>query len=239
MPLIGAAGVLVLPRKRAPSPRGEVGIASSDILLHGVELTSWGVKEPGEFQPHRLFDEAQRDSQLSEYCAALARQEPEHAGRMVHVPRTPGVSNLPAQGPSMRMLGLDPRRREECPICAEAWSKFTETRSHDGAGSVAPAAPAPVRRRGGTTTAKQGKMHSVRCAWAWFQQNLTAQLCALRFDVRNEGQPRSSPPSPSTVLPPPINDVVQHWRQQKLKADREAAKERTGKSGDPAVAAER
>merc|ERR1712203_854567 len=67
----------------------------------------------------------------------------------------------------------------------------------------------PGRRVAATS---KRKMHSLRCNWAWFQQNLCANLCALRFD--EHGNCRPSPPSPSTVLPPAMADVWQHWRQK-------------------------
>lgn len=218
LPQIGAAGVLVLPIRRSPSPcRSERGLNCSDVLLE--ELTGWERGDASELQPSRLFDESRRSAVLREYVDVLAGEDA--CVRVVQVPMESTQPPLPAHGPNLRELWLDPKRREDCPICAETWIKFTEAL---GQGVPVPtaavaAAPAPVRRRGSGAPAR-GKMHSVRCTWSWFQQNLCSQLRALRFDVV-KGQARSSPPSPSSVLPPPISEVVQYWRQQKVKADRE------------------
>lgn len=74
---------------------------------------------------------------------------------------------------------------------------------------------------------RKQKMHSVQCNWAWpgavkgfrvsaaaerFQQNLCATLRSLRFDAATQ-LPRPSPPSPGSVLPPPMPDVLQYWRR--------------------------
>ena len=45
-----------------------------------------------------------------------------------------------------------------------------------------------------------------------FQQNLCATLRSLRFDAATQ-LPRPSPPSPGSVLPPPMPDVLQYWRR--------------------------
>merc|ERR1712060_903190 len=57
----------------------------------------------------------------------------------------------PAQGPSLLQLAKDPRRREECPVCAAEWS-----RAVDQSGQPSEVPSAPSRRR---VLPGKGKMH--------------------------------------------------------------------------------
>jgi len=252
LPIVGAAGVLVLP-SRATASDGRSGRRTCeetldfdccDIALASLgsaELSGWGPDcNADDSSFDRLFDRATRERELSEYVAAETK-----TGVCPRAPSIPvglamdqlralaaeGAPPRPSVGPGLLELARDPRRREECPLCAAEWGRAIEQLGFQP--DAAEPLSVPTRRRGGVG---KGKMHSLRCTWAWFQQNLSASLCALRFDA--QGCPRHRPSSPSTVLPPPIADVWQYWRQkggrsERDKADRAAAATERLMRGEP------
>jgi hypothetical protein len=73
-------------------------------------------------------------------------------------------------------------------------------------------------------------MHSIRCTWAWFQQNLCTSLCQLRFDAQENARPVPIPLN--RFLPPPMMDVWNFWKQKGTQRDRDFKAERLLK-GEP------
>lgn len=243
--MVGAAGVLVLPRRsQAPEnkerKKGEVvDLSDVHLLVGNSELLGWEA-EKEELSAWKLFDASSVDRSLSEYVAAEVGPRPEPspsgvppasaaAAEEVKAVTANHAPSKPCQGPSLFDLARDSRRREECPVCAAEWKEAVQGLQEGrlpvdkgGGMEIAMRGRGPVARRG-----NKAPMHSLNCNWAWFQQNLCALLCSLRFDPR--GDPRPSPPSPSTVLPPPMPDVLQHWRQ---KGPRTSIVDRSGR-GEP------
>mmetsp|Transcript_66805 Transcript_66805/g.110591 ORF Transcript_66805/g.110591 Transcript_66805/m.110591 type:complete len:802 (+) Transcript_66805:609-3014(+) len=238
LPVIGAAGVLVLPK------RPGFNCANADKedawLFTADQLSGWGLDCEREdlANPERLMDAARRDKVLAEYAANDPSVLTSDASEVVPSKQellavNEGQAPSPVQGPSLLQLLVDPKRREECPVCAAEWRRVVkELGSTTVSKETVEAVPAPIRRR---TAAGKVKMHSVRCAWAWFQQNLSASLCGLRFD--SQGVAVLHPPPASRVLPPPIMDIWNYWRQKggrSEKTDRANVSERLTR-GESAV----
>lgn len=237
LPVIGAAGVLVLPKRPGINGAANPSLTEEDSWLFGEELSGWGADCEREdlAAPERLMDLAQRDRLLAEYVASDPSGSGPDSSEAIPslqdlLAATDGTAPSPLQGPSLLQLSQDPKRREECPVCAAEWRRVIKELGT--AKEAAEAAPAPIRRRAATG---KGKMHSVRCAWAWFQQNLSVSLRSLRFDA--QGVARQYPQPASRVLPPPIMDIWNYWRQKggrSEKTDRANTSDRLMR-GDSAV----
>jgi hypothetical protein len=222
LPLIGAAGVLVLP-KRLGRNSSKSNLEDDPFQLGREELTGWGWECQREDQSSdKLLDAAHREKRFKEY---VERADPKSTDDAMEQPPMEELKALaaespapnPLQGPGILQLAMDPKRREECPVCNAEWKSAlrqlgaaagTSISKRDGEG-------ASTRRRNITG---RGKMHSIRCTWTWFQQNLTDALCALRFD--SQGNPRQFAPSPNRILPLPMMDVWNHWKQRGTRTDR-------------------
>lgn len=246
LPMVGAAGVLVLPKR----PRTELqeALDPNDISfsLLGGPVAGWGPACDREDNvPHRLFEMSRAERVFSQYATVETGIAAKEMARKLEQPDLEQLKHLameqypvrPSQGPGLLQLALDPQRRDECPVCAAEWGqavRYLQAASLGEAGQTAAvvAAMGPGGSgmagfsglgggnfRRGAVNAKSKKMHSLRCTWAWFQQNLSSNLRLLRFD--ENGAPRASPPSPSTVLPPPIADVWQYWGKKGTKLERE------------------
>lgn len=256
LPMVSATGVLVLPWRPNRRTSNKSGGAQNEVvatdlddvvlkMLGDGDLAGWGPDcDREDWRSDRLFDAAQTAKHFAEYVAneaggrtaATSSSTPQRQWDVEQVKAlAPDVQPAkPAQGPGLLELARDPRRREECPVCAAEWSRALEQLNPN-----APVPPkggevdrGPMRRY---TTGKRGKMHSLRCNWLWFQQNLCTSLCALRFDA--QGAPRPLPPSPSTVLPPAMPDVWHYWKQKGGRGDRERVAATTDRMtrGEPAV----
>lgn len=239
LPMVGAAGVLVLPRradvapsskvKQAPNAEGEEDVVA---LLGNEELFGWVHDTEAEDRaPHRLYDAHMAARKFKKYVAEecsssdLPRPSNEQPIDMerVRVFTAELPPSKPAQGPGILQLAHDPRRREECPVCAAEWSQAMACIAEGRPPPEKEAIPTMGRRQ----SVSKRKMHSLRCNLAWFQQNLCSALCALRFDTK--GAARPSPPSPGRILPPPMSDIWQYWKKTGRASDnrdRQAASER-------------
>lgn len=239
LPMVGAAGVLVLPRradvapsskvKQAPNAEGEEDVVA---LLGNEELFGWvHDTEVEDRAPHRLYDAHMAARKFKKYVAEecsssdLPRPSNEQPIDMerVRVFTAELPPSKPAQGPGILQLAHDPRRREECPVCAAEWSQAMACIAEGRPPPEKEAIPTMGRRQ----SVSKRKMHSLRCNLAWFQQNLCSALCALRFDTK--GAARPSPPSPGRILPPPMSDIWQYWKKTGRASDnrdRQAASER-------------
>lgn len=249
LPMVGAAGVLLMPlraRNKAQA-QGRPGAAGASLALKGFEAVDaaedfmgWGEGIQAQ-APLRLYDEELQGLQLAEYVAAetglaggggsdgdgnedttepvepLTWEQLQQVQALVGGARAP----TPKDGPSIVMLAKDPKRREECPVCAAEWSTalrqigvVAPMPSAAQAAAAAEAASQAASRRSTLATTGRGrvKMHSVLCTWRWFQQNLCASLCAMRFD--EHGNPRVRCTSPLAFLPPAMYDVWHHWKQK-------------------------
>jgi len=226
LPLMGAAGVLVLPRRFTAHYTGR-GAGENDLLSFGKEeMTGWGFDcEREELSADRLLEAARRDKQFVEYtsgnCSSevteLANLDPESMHELQELSFEQAGSNwTPSQGPTLMQLALQPKRREECPVCNQEWTKAVSQLSTNVEGADAEqssqggqAEASNMRRRSVATG--RAKMHSVQCCWLWYQQNLCKTLCNLRFDAN--GLMRNCPVAPNRVLPPPMMEVCIHWKQ--------------------------
>lgn len=238
LPMVGAAGVLVLPRradavqssklKQCSKAEGEDDVVA---LLGDAELFGWVHDTEAEDRvAHRLFDAHVAAKKFTKYVAEECSsrnlpwpsQEPVDVGKLRELTAEQQPSK-PAQGPALLQLAHDPRRREECPVCSAEWSQAMSCIAEGRPPPEKEALPAVGRRQ----NMSKKKMHSLRCNWAWFQQNLCASLCGLRFDAK--GAARPSPPSPGRILPPPMFDIWQYWKKTGRSSetrDRQAASER-------------
>jgi len=251
--MVGAAGVLVMPHrpqgKNRAAPGSEV-VDPTDVALgfagggSGCDLLGWGEGEEQEPESFRLYDNARRERRFSQYLAAEipeaqpgtgpARSPPPSARtreppswELVKALTAEAHPTKPKEGPNLVQLAKDPRRREECPICAAEWNQALrqlslkeEAAQIDG---TEVEAPPPIARR--CNNNRKTKMHSLRCNWLWFQQSLSTSLCALRFD--DKGDPRPRPSSPGSVLPPPMYDVWHYWRQKSGRSNGDRDRERS------------
>lgn len=235
LPLMGAAGVLVLPKHAMDMSR--CARYDDDLIHFGKEeLDGWGAEcAREELSGDRKLDAAYHEKHFHEYVVRGASQEavsewtdPENLAQLKELmaeereSRGTGISNAPAQGPTLVQLAFQPKRREECPVCHAQWLTAvrqlgkeegeTSARgpSERGETQDLTRAQSSARRR---TMGGRPKMHSTRCCWAWFQQNLCNTLCLLRFDA--QGVQRMVPMNPNKVLPPPIMDVWSHWKQKR------------------------
>lgn len=224
LPMVGAAGVLVLPRRQAEKApekvpeksrkKAQVDFTDLVALLADEELDGWGGAEEPAWQ---LFERRKEQQNFHRYvedsvasCGADA--EPELDMEQVRTLTLDQPAAKPSQGPGIRQLAQEPARREECPVCQAEWIVALRCMQE---GKPPPEKEAlalqPVKKQPNSAK-KYQKMHSIQCNWAWFQQNLCSMLCSLRFD-KSTAAPRPSPPSPSSVLPPPMPDVVQYWKK--------------------------
>lgn len=222
LPMVGAAGVLVLPKrhqtveKPPEKPKKKIQVDFSDLamLLAEEELDAWGASEEQPWQHFHRRNQQQNFNRYVEESVASggAAADVEVDMEQVRCLTMEEPVSKPAQGPGIRQLAQEPARREECPVCNAEWAAavrcMAEGRSPP-AKEVLSLVPAKKQLSMGR---KYQKMHSVQCNWAWFQQNLTSILCSLRFDPKSSA-PRPSPPSPSSVLPPPMPDVLQYWKK--------------------------
>lgn len=224
LPVVGAAGVLVLPRRkvdsRGPSEEDDRIFAALDDPFSFV---GWGFEcELQDASPDRIFEQARVEKRFAEYLSAEAagstaaadtgmqRQELQSLPMEVMQELAADLGqHRPAQGPSILQLARDPKRREECPACANEWLRMAEQVQSMGVVETSAAIP---RRR---ATAAKSKMHSVRCNWMWFQTSLTSMLSSLRFD--EHGDARSHVPAPHSVFPPAMADVWQFWKGKATK----------------------
>lgn len=248
LPMVGAAGVLVLPRradaaqssklKQGSKTEGEDEVAS---WFGDSELFGWVHDTEAEDRvAHRLHDAHVAAKKFAKYVAKECSssslpsplEEPVDLDQLREF-TAEQLPSKPAQGPGLLQLANDPRRREECPVCSAEWSQAMACIQEGRPPPEKDALPAQGRRQ----SISKKKMHSLRCNWAWFQQNLCASLCGLRFDAK--GSARPSPPSPGRILPPPMFDIWQYWKKNGRSSesrDRQAASERLTR-GESAVAA--
>lgn len=219
LPLMGAAGVLVLPKRIADESRSCRGAEEDDLLSYGrEELAGWGF-EREELSGDRLIDAALRESHFSEYVTCSTEGEHIDHAALEQLRELSTEQSTPLRGPSLIQLAYDPKRREECPVCNAEWSGAIRQlgKCEEGATDVkgsprnGEAAKIPSARRSTIVTGR-GKMHSTRCCWAWYQQNMSSMLCSFRFDA--QGGMRQISVNPNRVLPPPIMDVWLHWKQK-------------------------
>lgn len=225
LPVVGALGVLVLPR----GPHLEAGERVDDLVHFDGTFGGWEEEAVVDScaAAARLYDLDVRERGLANYAkkrTCARRQSPEVQAKVEAL--SAEAEPNPLQGPSLRQLLHEPKRRDECPVCANEWQRAME--------QVRSAAPneGPAAHVGGRRRSHRGKMHSVHCCWTWFQENQMERLCALRFE--SDGTPRLSPGVLNKVLPPAMMDVCQHWRQSRGRVDREqSAAERLAK-GEPA-----
>lgn len=232
LPLVGVAGVLVLPRMPIKGIAEYEDDRSEQIrlLFDGEDLCDWG--DDWEEPPlERFFDESWREKRLADYVAAEAKPSRSSSSAALPLQQLKALADTlpppsPAAGPGLLTLARNPRRREECPVCATEWRRALEDLGED-VPEPRPSESVPAVRRRAVSRGSV-RMHSIRCHWAWFGENLASRLCALRFEP-STGAPRPSPPSPSTVLPPPMLEVWQHWRTSKgqAKTDRERVAQAT------------
>eukprot|EP00746_Dinoflagellata_sp_MGD_P000377 gnl/MRDRNA2_/MRDRNA2_100685_c0_seq1.p1 gnl/MRDRNA2_/MRDRNA2_100685_c0~~gnl/MRDRNA2_/MRDRNA2_100685_c0_seq1.p1 ORF type:complete len:461 (-),score=67.74 gnl/MRDRNA2_/MRDRNA2_100685_c0_seq1:210-1592(-) len=219
------------PAVSTPKAQGRDGnkLSSSTFLME--EATLWDGPLCGWENDclrflHGRFDERERDARSEEKASrgptwsigACAEDLPLSLQQItVEVPRAPPC---PANGPHLLDLAMDPARRTECPLCAEQWNraqalakqgKNVETEAKD--------APKVHERVGGQ------RMHSVKCTYAWLGLSLMVTLRNLRFDP-DTGEPMTEWRPLEDVLPPPIADVTQYWRQHR----RALARAETGKT---------
>lgn len=238
----------------------DLGGISLDFIDANTDVLGWGPECEKEVRlPFRLLDATEEERSLVRYICAETGNSPTAsasaaAGSASGAPsprdEQPDIEQVralaaeapvmkPKEGPGLLQLAKDPRRREECPVCAAEWSQALRqlniaVECKDNDGEADKMSPASLSRRFAPT--KKSKMHSLRCNWLWFQQSLSTPLCALRFD--ETGDPRPRPGSPSSVLPPAMYDVWHYWRQKSGgRGDREhgraAATERLVR-GEPA-----
>mmetsp|Transcript_10631 Transcript_10631/g.24209 ORF Transcript_10631/g.24209 Transcript_10631/m.24209 type:complete len:560 (-) Transcript_10631:138-1817(-) len=223
LPMVSALGVLVLPKR---SDLGSEGVRSDNDVFSG-----WGEElDQQDLAPAMLFDLSRRESSLSEYVTQSSRGGNANLPvSRIDLEACEAATQMPAsqasQGPSLLQLAQDVKRREECPICAAEWSRAMERM---GASTCEPASPrersqspdpgkALQQAAGGRRKSTQGKsaraMHSVKCNWQWYQQNMMEKLAAQRFNLET-GAAKSSTANPNSVLPPSMMDVFQHWKQR-------------------------
>jgi len=249
LPMMGAAGVLVLPKRPGPSDGGTSRGSEDDLIqFASEELSGWGGADNPD-PPGALLDAALQEKHFTAYTAGCIGSGGTSAGGdwvdlasleqlQEFAAENSAPNGTPSQGPSLVQLAHDARRREECPVCNSEWIRAVKTiRPEDGAANSAVPVPlaaeaassfAGGRRRstgggGGRALPGKVKMHSTRCCWMWYQQNLCQTLGALRFDA--QGEPRHICPNPNKILPPPIMDAWGHWKPQKP--------ERSNRKGEP------
>eukprot|EP00747_Dinoflagellata_sp_TGD_P029870 gnl/TRDRNA2_/TRDRNA2_134238_c0_seq2.p1 gnl/TRDRNA2_/TRDRNA2_134238_c0~~gnl/TRDRNA2_/TRDRNA2_134238_c0_seq2.p1 ORF type:complete len:585 (-),score=86.43 gnl/TRDRNA2_/TRDRNA2_134238_c0_seq2:78-1742(-) len=232
-PAAGMGGILVLSKHLQSPPvyQKEDLVGASDVLL--LDLGAWGDGEENS-APDRLYDAGVRERRFESYASKEAKgnghttpdtspREEELRAILNDVP-----DRKPSEGPSLRQLAQNPRRREECPVCSSEWNRFAEQVSSGtfvpGSGDNLALSALVSSGRGRIPMVKGKKMlHSVRCNWHWFQENLQDRFCELRFDKAQGGAPRPAPKSPTSVMPPAMWDVWQYWKQNKGLARRGSA----------------
>jgi len=246
--MVSALGVLVMP-KRAEVPSKASAFADDDFSGWGTDAERKDVANAME------YDTTRREAQLVEYVTQLDKQK-DQGPRVTRVDLD-GVSEVlscaaasqPVTfGPSLSQLALDPRRREECPVCSAEWSRalerlgFTDETSSPRERSHSPDAAKALsvglgsyRRRSMQGKGVARTLHSTKCTWAWYQQSMMSKLASQRFDL-DTAAARSTPANPNSVLPPPMMDVYQSWRQrggrERAETDRSLTTDRLVK-GEP------
>eukprot|EP00929_Paragymnodinium_shiwhaense_P022812 TRINITY_DN14457_c0_g1_i1.p1 TRINITY_DN14457_c0_g1~~TRINITY_DN14457_c0_g1_i1.p1 ORF type:complete len:774 (-),score=149.37 TRINITY_DN14457_c0_g1_i1:152-2473(-) len=230
LPVVGATGVLVLPRES--TMKMARGISQEDDIFLDLldDMSGWGASCAREdaLLPDRRYAHIQAEKRISEYMVAEAAgataatrgSEVDKDACEFTSAELATLDELPVRpynGPTMSQLARDPRRREECPICAQEWSRALETL---GAKDGQPMDPMSARRR----PHPKDRVHSIRCNWAWFQQSLCSIMAAFRFDA--EGMPRNQAPAMHTIFPPSMADVLQYWKSKAGKAKLDALGDR-------------
>lgn len=245
LPVIGAQGLLVLPKRLGTlfgAGNGENGRGSNRsssaagpgdlVFLANEELSGWALEcDRQAGMPDRLLDAAKGDRLLSDYVSAEVKEVAAASAEGVcdALETVPVVSYeqlkalgppapTPIQGPGILRLWREPRRREDCPVCAAEWARAMEQigacpRPTQAAepGAASSASSSSRRHRAGVAGGRP-RTHSVGCAYAWFQQSLCTALTKLRFDA--DGNPRLGPISSVRVFPPPMMDVWSYWKQK-------------------------
>jgi len=254
LPMVGAAGVLVLPQRlpsTAPKSRGMEVPDPLDVALGfaggglGCDLIGWGTEclKEDNAAPYKMFDNAATDSAFAAYVVAEVVDETAQSSSDSPRLAQPDIEHVkalaaelgpmkPKEGPGLVQLARDPKRREECPVCAAEWSQALKALSDKEKAGHREADPddldallsAPSRRQIASGKNGKVKMHSLRCHWMWFQQSLCTALCSLRFD--DKGEPRPHPGSPSNVVPPAVYDTWHYWRQKTGRGGAERAQDR-------------
>lgn len=238
LPLIGAAGVLVLPRKLGANVSRQV--VEDPFGLGTDDLDGWSMEcHREELAPDRLLDAARRTKRFSAYISSLANastadKSEEESPPMEELTALAAEAPAPIHGPGLLQLASDPARREECPVCNAEWKSALRQLGAATTGSGA------IKASDGTSNSTanrvrravmgRAKMHSIRCTWSWFQQNLCTSLCQLRFDAEENARPVPIPPN--RFLPPPMMDVWSFWKQKGSQRDRDFKAERLLK-GEP------
>lgn len=250
LPMVGAAGVLMMPPPRKGSAHGQSGGGPSashareadpaDVTMSffgpsAADFVGWGPDcELEAGAPLRLFDDEVADQSFSEYVVrevggedVSPEAEPLSWDQMQQVLALSEMAPpRPKDGPNLLQLARDPKRRDECPTCASEWS--TAIRSLGAMSLEGPPTQNSKGRRESLTSGRRAKMHSILCNWKWFQQNLCNSLCNLRFD--EQGNSRARPTPVITYMPPPMHEVWHHWRQKggtrDRNQDRQAAADR-------------
>eukprot|EP00927_Polykrikos_kofoidii_P065045 TRINITY_DN60841_c0_g1_i1.p1 TRINITY_DN60841_c0_g1~~TRINITY_DN60841_c0_g1_i1.p1 ORF type:complete len:606 (+),score=130.47 TRINITY_DN60841_c0_g1_i1:59-1819(+) len=247
LPVVGASGVLVLPKSLAPpAPQPVVVQARRPSRMPPVEvdpepiteLCGWGFDADleDEASPVRLFDRAVTQKRFKDCIAAEAAGNTVASGNLKRALNSGPKDSIPmdqckalckslncrgAQAPSLLQLAKDERRREECQVCGAEWARIMETfAAASGDPAVAAMSLAgPSRRRGPAVPLPKGRMHSYRCSWLSFQQNMCSSLVSVRF--LDDGTPRNTLPAAlHTFFPTPIGEAWQFW---KAKGGRAAA----------------
>jgi len=223
LPMVGAAGVLVLPRRQAEKvpekvekSRKKIQVDFTDLsmLLADEDLDAWGGAEE---QPWQQFERRKEQQNFNRYveesvASGGAAAEPEVDMDQVRSFTLEQPEPKPSQGPGIRQLAQEPSRREECPVCQAEWTVALRCMAEGKPPPEKEALALQPMKKQPSVAKRYQKMHSIQCNWAWFQQNLCSMLCSLRFD-KSTAAPRPCPPSPSSVLPPPMPDVLQYWKK--------------------------
>lgn len=191
LPMVGAAGVLVLPRRQAEKvpekvpeksrKKAQVNFTDLAALLADEVLDGWGGAEEPAWQ---LFERRKEQQNFHRYvedsvASGGAAAEPELDMEQVRTLTSEQPAAKPSQGPGIRQLAQEPARREECPVCQAEWIVALRCMQE---GKPPPEKEAlalqPVKKQP-SSAKKYQKMHSIQCNWAWFQQNLCSMLCSL------------------------------------------------------------
>lgn len=194
--------------------------------------------------PQRRYDDLQFNASLTQRSKAAKDGDWESAATM-REPVSSRVLDLldildrecgpsyPRDGfTSFVELSKDYQRRAECPICAEEWIKIQERikviKDDDDLENLI-ATLSEKRRR---LLTKSKRTHTVKCSYMWYQENLMVQIRNQRFPPKNAWRQEEGggPPVPkqvsaqpcATVLPPPMADVVQYWKDHRRHGSRKA-----------------
>lgn len=203
-------------------------VQPSPALFEDIDFTDGvcGWDDDGRVVPHRKFDDSQKEAHLQSHCRRVRGGEWLLTGHdelicpeaLASIQLDTSVPSGPREGPGISELAFDFERRTECPVCADEWNKAA-IRLREAGLISSPCLEAnrknlsslvsPQRRRVSATP----QMHSVKCVYWWFQHSLAEGARDTRFPTANRGKEVELYfGAPVSAFPPPMADVVQHWK---------------------------